>query len=65
LNDQLQKIEGEADKLMIENLRALYNEEASGVRVMVQKDLYEVLEKIFDRSRDVGNLVFHIVLKHT
>lgn len=63
-NDQLQKIEGEADKLMLEVLRTLYNQEPSTIRVMVQKDLYELLEKIFDRCRDVGNLVFHIVLKH-
>jgi uncharacterized protein len=64
LNDQLQKIEGDADKLMLDHLRVIYNDETSGVKVMVQKDLYEILEKIFDRCRDLGNLVFHIVLKH-
>lgn len=64
LTDQLQKLEGEADKLMIGVLEDLYNHETSSIKVMVQKDLYELLEKIFDRCRDVGNLVFHIVLKH-
>jgi uncharacterized protein Yka (UPF0111/DUF47 family) len=64
-NDQLQFIEGEADKLMLESLRELYNGDHSVIRVMLLKDLYELLEKVFDRCRDVGNIVFHIVLKHS
>ena len=64
-NDTLQHIEGEADKLMVEALRELYNGDHSALRVVVLKDLYELLEKIFDRCRDVGNIVFHIVLKHS
>ncbi len=64
-NDQLQHIEGEADNLMVESLRELYNGDHSTVRVVFLKDLYELLEKIFDRCRDVGNIVFHIVLKHS
>jgi len=64
-NDQLQKIEGDADNLMLEVLRDLYNGDHSAMRVIVLKDLYELLEKVFDRCRDVGNIVFHIVLKHS
>ena len=64
-NDQLQHIEGEADKLMLEVLRDLYNGDHSALRVIVLKDLYELLEKAFDRCRDAGNIVFHIVLKHS
>src|SRR5258705_56203 len=64
-NDQLQKIEGDADDLMLEVLRDLYNGDHSAMRVIVLKDLYELLEKVFDRCRDVGNIVFHIVLKHS
>jgi len=64
-NDELQRIEGDADKLMLEVLRDLYNGDHSAVRVVVLKDLYELLEKTFDRCRDVGNIVFHIVLKHS
>jgi len=64
-NDQLQHIEGEADKLMLESLRELYHGDHSAVRVIMLKDLYETLEKIFDRCRDAGNIVFHIVLKHS
>jgi uncharacterized protein Yka (UPF0111/DUF47 family) len=64
-NDQLQQIEGDADNLMLEVLRELYNGDHSAIRVVVLKDLYELLEKAFDRCRDVGNIVFHIVLKHS
>jgi uncharacterized protein Yka (UPF0111/DUF47 family) len=64
-NDILQEIEGEADKLMLEVLRDLYNGDHSALRVIVLKDLYELLEKVFDRCRDAGNIVFHIVLKHS
>jgi uncharacterized protein Yka (UPF0111/DUF47 family) len=64
-NDELQRIEGEADKLMVGSLHELYTGDHSAVRVVVLKDLYELLEKIFDRCRDAGNVVFHIVLKHS
>ncbi len=64
-NDQLQHIEGEADKLMVVSLQELYNGDHNPLRVVIVKDLYELLEKIFDRCRDVGNVVFQIVLKHS
>jgi uncharacterized protein Yka (UPF0111/DUF47 family) len=64
-NDKLQQIEGEADKLMLELLRDLYNGDHNSMRVVVMKDLLEILEKVFDRCRDAGNVVFHIVLKHS
>jgi hypothetical protein len=64
-NDKLQQIEGEADKLMLERLRDLYNADHSAMRVVLMKDLLELLEKVFDRCRDAGNVVFHIVLKHS
>jgi len=64
-NDQLQFIEGEGDKLMLDALRELYNGDHSVIHVIIYKDLYELLEKVFDRCRDVGNIVFQIVLKHS
>jgi uncharacterized protein len=64
-NDQLQFIEGEGDKFMLEALKDLYNGDYSVIRVIICKDLYELLEKVFDRCRDVGNIVFQIVLKHS
>ena len=64
-NDQLQYLEGEADKLMVELLRQLYAGEKDAASVIALKDLYDLLEKVIDRCRDVGNMVFHIVLKNS
>jgi uncharacterized protein Yka (UPF0111/DUF47 family) len=64
-NTILQRIEGEADKLMLEGLRDIYGTDENPLRTVFLKDLFELLEKIFDRCRDVGNSVFQITLKHS
>lgn len=63
LNDRLQYVEGEADKLMVELLRDLYSGRFGPVQVIAIKDLYELMEKVIDRCRDAGNVVLQIVLK--
>ena len=65
LNDMLQYVEGEADKLMNELLRDLYSGKFDALRAIVIRDLYELIEKIVDRCRDVGNVVMEIVLKNS
>jgi uncharacterized protein Yka (UPF0111/DUF47 family) len=65
LNDQLQKVEGDADKLILECLRDLYSGPTDPVTVVVLKDLYDLIEKVVDRCRDAGNVVAHIVLKNS
>jgi uncharacterized protein Yka (UPF0111/DUF47 family) len=65
-NDKLQAIEGEADKVINELLRDLYNGSAhSPLKVIFLKDLFELLEKVVDRCRDAGNVINHIVLKNS
>jgi uncharacterized protein Yka (UPF0111/DUF47 family) len=64
-NDRLQFYEGEADKLVLELLRDLYNGNYDPIQVIVLRDLYELLEKVIDRCRDAGNVVFQIVLKYS
>jgi uncharacterized protein len=64
-NSKLQRIEGEADKIMLEELRELYSGKHEALTAMALKDLYELLEKVFDRCRDAGNVVSHVVLKHS
>jgi uncharacterized protein len=63
LNDRLQYVEGEADKLMVQLLRDLYSGRFTPVQVIAIKDLYELMEKVIDRCRDTGNVVLQIVLK--
>ncbi len=64
-NERLQYLEGEADKLMLDLLRALYSGKQDPVTVIALKDLYDLLEKVIDRCRDVGNVIFHVVLKNS
>ena len=64
-NDQLQVVEGEADKLILELLKDLYSGQHDAVKVIFLKDIFELIEKVFDRCRDAGNVINHIVLKNS
>lgn len=63
--ERLQTIEGDADKLITGQLRELYQGDADAKEVIVMKDIYELLEKVIDRCRDAGNVVFQVVLKYS
>lgn len=65
LQERLQAIESEADRLLLEPYNALYVESSDPLRVMLAKDLYELLEKAIDKCRDAGNVVYTIVLKNS
>jgi uncharacterized protein Yka (UPF0111/DUF47 family) len=65
LNDRMQAIEGEADRLILDLYRDLYSNEGDVRRLMLRKDLFELLEKAIDRCRDAGNVVYAIALKNT
>lgn len=65
MNARLQQIESEADELILERLRDLWSGRHDTTKVIVMKDLYELLEKGIDRCRDVGKAVTHIVLKNS
>ena len=65
LNDKLQYVEGEADKVMNELLRDLYSGKFEALRTIVLRDIFELIEKVVDHCRDVGNVVTHIVLKNS
>jgi uncharacterized protein Yka (UPF0111/DUF47 family) len=65
LSAKLNYIEGEADKLMVEMLRDLYSGKHECVTVIFLKDIYDLMEKVYDRCRDSGNVVSHIVLKYS
>lgn len=64
-NAKLQQIEGDADKLMLDLLRDLYSGTHDPLRVMMLRDLYDLMEKVIDRCRDAGNVLSLIVLKYT
>jgi len=64
-NDRLQQIEGDADKAIMELYRDLFSGRHDAVKVIVLKDLYDLLEKVIDRCRDVGGVISQIVLKNS
>jgi uncharacterized protein len=64
-NLELQRIEGEGDKLMLQTLHELFTRSSDPFAAMLAKDLLELLEKVLDRCRDAGNIVFSIILKHS
>jgi hypothetical protein len=65
LNDQLQTIEAEADRQILELYRDVVVTETDPIRYLVKKDLFEILEKAIDRCRDAGDVVYHIALKNS
>ncbi len=64
-NDQLQQTEGDADDLILDTLKDLYSRRDDPIKVIILKDLYELLEKVVDRCRDAGNVISHIILKNS
>lgn len=64
-NDRLHQYEGDADKLMVILLREIYGGQYDALQMIVLRDLFELLEKVIDRCRDAGNVVFQIVLKNS
>ena len=64
-NEQLQAIEAEADKLVLDLLRDLYSGKHDPLKAVFLKELYDLLEKVTDRCRDAGNVINHIVLKNS
>lgn len=63
--NRLQALEGEADKLMLEPYRDLYTDDSNPVRAMLARALFEILEQAIDDCRDVGNVIYSIVLKNS
>jgi len=65
LQDRLQALESEGDRMLLDPYRTLYLEGGDAMRAMLAKDLFELIEKAIDKCRDVGNIVYSIVLKNS
>ncbi|MEO8803824.1 MAG: pit accessory protein [Rudaea sp.] len=65
LNDSMQAIESEADRLILEMYKELFSNTNDASRLILRKDLFELLEKAIDRCRDAGNVIYTIVLKNS
>lgn len=65
LQTRLQTLEGDADKLLLEPYSSLYVEDSDPTRTMLAKDLFETIEAAVDKCRDLGNVIYSIVLKNS
>lgn len=65
MNDEIQLIEGEADKRMTEINRELFSGKYDAISVILLKDINSLMEKAIDRCRDTGNVMFQVTLKYS
>ena len=65
LQSELQSVEAEADNVLIEMLRGLYQPGVPPLKAVILKDLFDLIEKAIDRCRDAGNVVSHVLLKNS
>ena len=65
LNERMQSIESEADRLILDLYQDLFTNERDPAKLLLRKDLFELLEKAIDRCRDAGNVIYQIVLKNS
>jgi hypothetical protein len=64
-NDKLQLAEAEADRVMLEKLRELYNGPCGAKDLVILQKIFEMVEQAVDRCRNAGMIVVQVVLKHS
>jgi len=66
MNSNLLNYEAESDRIMLIFMQELFNKaDTSMVNLLANKNLQELQEKLTERFRDAGNIVFRIVLKYS
>lgn len=66
MNSNLLNFEAESDRIMLLFMQELFNKaDTSMVNLLANKNLQELQEKLTERFRDAGNVVFRIVLKYS
>ena len=60
---EVNRLENEADRLLRDQLAALFEGTTDAIEVIKWKELYETMEEVTDRCEDVVNVIEGIVLK--
>jgi len=60
---EVNRLENEADRLLRDELAALFEGNKDAIEVIKWKELYETMESVTDRCEDVVNVIEGIVLK--
>lgn len=61
----IHNIEGKTDVVLTQLTIDLYEQENDFKKVLIRKEVYNLMENIVDRHRDVSNVILEIVLKHS
>jgi uncharacterized protein len=65
LNQRIQRLENEADDVIVALLARIYDLDPRDIRPIILKDLIELNEKAVDRCRDVSGLITRIVAQRS
>jgi len=63
--EKLNELEQTGDEIRNDLLKSLYNNERDIKDLLIRRDIYDMLEKVVDRFRDVASVALQIVLKHS
>lgn len=61
----LKDLEQKGDKMRNELIVALFNSQREIKEIILRRDIYDMLEKVVDRFRDIASVALQIVLKHS
>ena len=61
---EINRLEGEADRIHKQAIGQLYDEETNPIVVLKWKEILDVLEEATDACEDVANLLENVVVKH-
>lgn len=61
----IHNIEGNTDAILTQLTIDLYEHENDFKKVLTRKEVYNLMENIVDRHRDISNVILEIVLKHS
>lgn len=62
--EKIHHVESETDALLSQLLLSLFQNEPDVKQVILRKDLYDLMENIVDRQRDLANIILSIFLKN-
>ena len=65
LDARIQRLENDADDVILEMVQRLFQPECPTLRGIILKDLIELNEKVVDRCRDASNVIARVVLKNS
>ena len=65
LDGRIQRLEAEADDVILEFVRQLFEPDCPSLQAIILKDLVELNEKVVDRCRDASSVIARVALKNS